>query len=312
MIHLFSIFALCCLINQPVPNPDGADELYQLDELAVSVICWAAVNGDTVCLSYLATNGNGEIALFNFKTEQATLVRDGRLKTIVPFVMPTEQGFALINAYAGSQQAVGFIDVKGRFVTNKWLSELEGWRSDLELVYIFPVSPKRTLFSLRGKDNRLHLGVVDLNAFRMNVSLSIPINDDFRRIWMEDGNRLMILTPETGKIHSVDRQTGRFLKRLRPGQEPVQSRKDFKAITKRSYQEMLAQPHLIDKDISLMWYKHRDAAGDLVRPLTVSGLLLSQDRLIEQPFLMLGSRSDKALVFDFQDRTFHIRRSHQE
>ena len=268
--------------------------LSDLDELSIKKLGFAGSNGHYVAATYSASNKLTAF-IYDFESGQVKELNDGRIQTLLSYVIPHGTGFALVNKVGGT---LFLISPQGAFLERQFWNQYVGWQNDYKLLHLVP-KDGQALATLRDKQGYLLLAELDISKQSVAVLYRIKEQDpELGHMWVTAGAHLYLAGVQTGRIDRLNPDTFQKLKTLKTAGDPWAKKKWTRS---GKYAWLLSQPVVVGDSIYFRYLRYRDKFGDPLAERQVLTLVISPKGIQEQKTLVLGSWQGKTLNYDWHD-----------
>jgi len=289
--------------------PSEGFETVGLDELDIGKMGFTGSHQGRTIFSY--SKGVSRVfplMLFDFEAERLREIKDGRMPVIFPFVIPLEDGFALINGINVYRSKIFYVDRDGTFRRTSYTTDLPGWDENLEITHIAQEKPGRAYLTLKHRqDPMLFLALVDVDRNTLDFLTQLDLSQETysQKIWTTDIERLFLVTRPSGRIDWISKHDFQVRQTLRSAQEPVVKDKRLRAFSGR-FVNILSSPIFNGQYLGFKYLRYHDRFGNNLEEPQVKSLSLTSKGLRERDYSVLAIHDGKQLVYHWSDKELHL------
>ncbi len=307
------------------PGLDAPEFEYDLEDLYIHKMGYCAVSDDAVALTFMGLKQGFptfEIAVFDFGSNKAALVDDGRVRPMgVPFAVAEGNGFALFDIRPNAPPLIYRISRRAVFEDIWRPEEFEGWEPQWSVEHVAAWERGQALVSYRDRDldaEKTFLAVVDLSARRAVTTAARSVKPGYRGFW---ASHIAADPRQQSEAFWVEEKTGYFqlldpnryfnpIRDLTRRMDPIEKSEALKTVFSSfgvptsPFQACVHVPGASAAGLAIQWRQYRDPKGaPLSRSRRTPFLILSGEGRLRQALhgLPLAQRRGVQLCLDIEN-----------
>lgn len=259
-----------------------------------------------VLLSFPSRSPGSGTVLVDLKDEKLVLIKDPRMKILLPYAIPADDGFYLLTRARFFQSMIYKVDLQGQYLDKDQLTGFDGWPEGYELENLSNEKTHTAILTFKKDASRL-VTRVHFQKRRIEVLSKQTLSESYTYNFFADKGIFYRVTYETGEIVAFTDLNGKG-QTIRGAREVYTPKKSKFSMFAKGNMPLLEVPMLTHEGWIIHWRQVYDESGEPIGQTIPRNLLLKEKNVQEQDQAILGRYGSHQLAFIWEDHFLELQR----